>query len=58
MGLMQTIKAFLFGIDLVSTEELTHIVDTAIKQCDKDGNGYINIDEFLSFVRDMTKKVM
>jgi len=55
MSIVDAIKDFVLGIDLISVDKARTVFDQALNQCDKDQNGYLNARELISIFRKLIK---
>ena len=55
MSIVDAIKDFVLGIDLISVDKARTVFDQALNQCDKDQNGYLNARELISIFRKLVK---
>ena len=56
MGIWTAIKTAIFGVKLVSTEDVKKMADDIILYVDKDKDGYVSVYELIDMVKAWTKK--
>ncbi len=49
-------KEMLFGCKLVPVSEVSAIIETALKNADKDNDDYISVGELVDFIKDVLKR--
>lgn len=51
MGIWETLKNWLFGCKIATTEDIRYAVEIALENVDTDKDGYISVAEFVDWVR-------
>ena len=51
MGFWSKLKDIIFGYDVVSVDDAVKVCTSAIKSCDVDSNGMLNLGEVISTVK-------
>ena len=55
MGIWATIKTAIFGVKLISTEDVKKMANDIILYVDKDKDGYVSVYELIDMVKAWTK---
>lgn len=56
MSFWTWIKEMLFGCKLIPVSEVSNIIETALKDMDKDKDEYVSVGELVDFIKDVLKR--
>lgn len=56
MSFWTWIKEMLFGCKLIPVSEVSTIIETALKDMDKDKDEYVSVGELVDFIKDVLKR--
>ena len=51
MGIIESLKKWLFGCEIATVEQIKCAVDIALANIDEDKDGYVSVGEFIKYVK-------